>query len=251
MKKIGILFILLITASQLFAWDHYGVIRMMDGRSSEGLIYSMSGQLEWRQDIYEFTAENGKTERFILKPEKKGGINLSEIKEIRRVPSDAGPSQYVTLSNNIRAKLVIRYLVIYKNERKFYISDLITLNNFSLEMPNSKDMKQLYLSQINLLQFTDPINSVVTVKAPVQKETPPVAIKQPFPDNSISAVTFRTQMVTPKEHSSLITTLIMIISFLAAVSILLLIILLVKKGRKKGLHHRKLVKAVKHIKKKK
>jgi hypothetical protein len=156
MRRIRILCVLLSligTTGLHAAWSQHGTVITTDGTTYTGLVQSRTGQIEWRQDIYEVVNENGEKELFILEPSMRGQISLADIKEIRLLPPNTGPTHYATLSDNTKAKLFLKYVIIKKDGTKLYISDFITLNSYALDLTDDHSTKQIYITRISRLWF--------------------------------------------------------------------------------------------------
>jgi len=134
--------------------DREAVVRTFDGNAYQGTVSSRGDSLEWRKDIYEVAHPDGTVETFILNPEYKGRVDLSRIREIRRVNPAEAPRQTVTISNLGQANLIQKYLIVLLDGRNFYISDFITLENFYLDVNTGSGIRRIYLSQIERLLYT-------------------------------------------------------------------------------------------------
>ncbi len=95
--------------------DNYAVITTSDGQKFEGAVYSKDNSIEWRKDIYEMKDEQGENETFILKPEYTGKLNMANIAEIQRISKQSMPQNIITLTNDVKARLLLKYLIKLKN----------------------------------------------------------------------------------------------------------------------------------------
>ncbi|GEM_PF-3689481 len=236
-----IFLILILYGSLLFSWEHFGSIKTVDGFAYEGVLISRTGQIEWRQDIYETVNADGEKETFILEPATTGKISLANIKDISRLTPNTGPSKYVDVSNNIRAKLLLKYAITTKDNRKFYISDFITLNDYVIEIPQNRNNKQIYITKIDNLKFyTSPLpSSQKTIQPQGKKDVAQNTFSQP------NAVTFRTQVIINPDTDKTNIFLIIVIALLS-ITIIFLLLYFSHREKRKPLH---VAQRGKHVKK--
>lgn len=158
MKRIIQALILLFPlAGAVYPAGDYGIVQTADGRRFEGVISTHSGFIEWRRDIYEAHNALGETEKFILKPESRGKLDMEDVLEIRRIRNivpGLHPEQYATLADGSRARLLLQYLILLRSGKSFYISDFITLEHYYLDVQDNDGTKRIYLSQIKSLKYT-------------------------------------------------------------------------------------------------
>lgn len=245
MRKLRTLLVLfsLTSISGLYAaWSQHGTVITTDGTTYTGMIQSRSGQIEWRQDIYEVVDENGEKEMFILEPSMKGRMNLSEVKEIRLLAPNTGPSHYATLADNTKAKLLLKYVIIKKNDSKLYISDFITLNDYALDLLESEGKKQVYITRISRLQFHDQSANSLPMEPGNKGSTPDLKKKAVFvqqkEENSTSMKETESQDAMtnmPEKKTSNISMAFIILSavfFILFVVILTILLTQMSKNRK-------------------
>jgi hypothetical protein len=169
-------------------------ITTVDGLHMDGELLNSGDILEWRKDIYEMTLSGGKTEKFFLKPGLTGRVRISEIREIRRIPAGSAPEDIVTLSNDQKARLLLKYLLILANGKYLYISDFITMEHFFLEISSPEGSRRIYLSKLESM-----VLKPASQEKPRQRQVQEIKLKplpepaQDEPKNQIDQITYRTQ----------------------------------------------------------
>jgi hypothetical protein len=194
MKKIPFLILTFLLFPALGMGAEIASITTVDGLHMDGELLNSGDILEWRKDIYEMKGSGGKTERFFLKPGLTGRVRISEIREIRRIQTKEAPEDIVTLSNDQKARLLLKYLLIFANGKSIYISDFITMEHFFLEISALEGSRRIYLSKLESMVLKtasqEPIRQRQVQEVKLKPLPEPVQIES---KSRMNQITYRTQ----------------------------------------------------------